>query len=523
MSISKFLWRNEKGIFALFVFITALPVLLNMYFPTVDGPSHLHNANLLKQYWFHHNNFLLNFFELNTHLNSNLPDHLWFAVGGLFLPSFLVEKSLLLFYVVSLPFAFRFLLKSSAGDNHSVRLSSYLIFPFVYSFTFRIGFFNFCTGIPLLFWTLGSWIRNREQLNSRRLAWLTFMATLVYVSHIFNFLLLGIIVFINELQYMLHSKAIKDRFIKLRALLIMFIPGLLLFMLFYISNRSFQHAPPTYLAKSKLAQMLVQVDPVITLSYEREHHFAQLIGFVLCLLAGLVIREYFKNRKQDSGRPKWIFSLLSVLVLFYFFPDWLDSGGFISIRWALFFFLLLILLIGTRGLSPKLLAVPVMLLMINHLFFMKYHYDQTAYLNEDVRAFAEAEKKMEDNTVLLPLNYSANWMHINFCSYMATEKNIISLDNYEAEKPHFPLLWKQGECVNAFMPGFENRNPPCINIENYEQKTHHRIDYLGRFCFDGNTSDSCTLHVEEEIKSKFELIFTSADRKLQLYKRKANT
>ncbi|MCW3103498.1 MAG: hypothetical protein JWO09_1938 [Bacteroidetes bacterium] len=523
MSVSKFLWKNERCIFAVFVLITALPVLLNTYFPTIDGPSHLHNANLLRQYWFFGNDFLLRFFDLNAHLSSNLPDHLWFAVCGLVLPAPLAEKSLLLFYLLALPFAFRYLLKSSAGDTHSVRLSSYLIFPFVYSFTFRIGFFNFCSGIPVLLWTLGYWIRHRETLTARKLAWLAFLATLVYVFHIFNFLLLGIIVLAHELQYLLHSKKSTGIFARLRMLFIMFTPGLALSVLFYISNRSFRHAPPSYLAKGKLTQMLVQLDPVITLSYEREYRFAQLTGLVLCLLVVLVARDYFKNRQQETFRPKWIFPLLLVLLLYYVFPDWIASGGFISIRWALFFFLLLIILIGSKGLPPKLLIVPVALLMINHLFFIKYHYEQTSVLSEDVNAFAEAQEQMEENSVLLPLNYSGNWMHINCASYMSTEKNIICLDNYEAEKPHFPLLWKQGECVNAYMPGFENRNPPCTNIENYELKTHHRIDYISRYCFDGNMNDSCTVHAGEEIKSKFELIYTSFNRKLQLYKRKPNT
>jgi hypothetical protein len=525
MKLPGFLWKNEKGIFVLFVLITALPVLLNAYFPTVDGPSHLYNANLLKHYWFHSDEFLLGFFDLNKHLTSNLLDHVWFAFFGLFLPSFLVEKSILLFYLFALPFSFRYLLKSSAGDNHSARISSYLIFPFVYSFTFRIGFFNFCAGIPLLFWTLGYWAPSRDRLNPRRVAALTLLATLVYISHLFNFLLLGIIVFVNELQYIIHLRTVKNSIRQLRALVVVFIPGLILFILFYLSNRSFEHAPPSYLEKGKLAQMLLQADPVITLDYGKEHRFAQIIGLVMCLLIALVLYDHFKerNRERQPFRPKWIFSVIIVLALYFLLPDWLDSGGFISIRWALFFFLLLIILAGTKGLSPALLIVPVIVLMINHLFFMKYHYDETAYLSEQVKALAGAEKQMEEHTVLLPLNYSHNWMHINYASYMTTEKNIINLDNYEPGKPHFPLLWKKGEHIRDLMPGYENRNPPCINIENYERKTHRRIGYLSRFCFDGNISDSCALHAEQEIKSKFELIYESADKQLQLYKRKPNT
>jgi archaellum biogenesis protein FlaJ (TadC family) len=130
---------------------------------------------------------------------------------------------------------------------------------------------------------------------------------------------------------------------------------------------------------------------------------------------------------------------------------------------------------------------------------------------------------MEDNTVLLPLNYSNNWILINHANYMAGEKNIINLDNYEGTKPHFPLIWKRGEQVYDLMSGFGNRMPPCINIENYETQTHHRIDYLSRFCYTGDSGDSCNSNVEKEIKEKFEQIYQSGNNKLQLYKRRPGT
>jgi hypothetical protein len=85
------------------------------------------------------------------------------------------------------------------------------------------------------------------------------------------------------------------------------------------------------------------------------------------------------------------------------------------------------------------------------------------------------------------------------------------------------LIWKKGEIVYDLMPKYGNRNPPCINIDNYEKKTHHRIDYLSRFYFNGDLSDSCSALVEKEVLSRFELIYESENKKLQLYKRKPNT
>lgn len=525
MERTSIFWKYEKHLFAIFVLITAIPVISNEFFPTLDGPAHLHNANLLKHIWFKNATNIFDFYSINIHLNSNFVDHVWFAVAGLFLPTFLVEKSILLFYIIALPFSFRFLIRRINFNKNSALISSYLIFPFVYSFTFRIGFFNFCIGIPLVFWTLGIWLKEREQLGTKKIIWLAILSTLVYVSHLFNFILLGIVLFTLELQYLIHSKTLKGIIGKLWKPIVIFIPGIILSALFLISNSSFKHAEAVYLSKEKLTEMITDLSPIITLNRDNEILHIRIIEGILFLLILLVMYVQIKNRKEENKtfRPRWIYAMTIVLALFFTVPDWVASGGMISVRWGLFFLLILIILIAAKELQPKYLFIPVVILLVNHVFFIKYHDEQAAILSEDVETLVAAEEYMEDQTVLLPLNYSTNWLHIFHANYLATQKNIINLDNYEPTQPHFPLIGKKGEHVYDLMPKFANRNPPCINIDNYEQKTHHKIDYLTRFYFKGDITDSCSSLVEKEIQSRFELIYESENKKLQLYKRKPNT
>ena len=163
------LWKYEKYFFFLIVFISLLPIISSKYFPTIDGPAHLHNANLLRHIWFEGNTNLLQFFDFNKELNSNLVNHVWFAFGGLFLPSHLVEKSILVFYVIALPFSFRYLIRNIVDSENSGKVSSYLIFPLIYSFPFCIGFFNFCIGIPIILWCLGLWYKNKNNPSNKKL------------------------------------------------------------------------------------------------------------------------------------------------------------------------------------------------------------------------------------------------------------------------------------------------------------------------------------------------------------------
>lgn len=517
-------WKYEKFLFALFIVLTALPVLCSPFFPTVDGPAHLHNGNLLKHLLFLGNDFGRAFFDINKQLNSNFLDHIWFAFFGLFLPASLVEKSILLTYIISLPFSFRYLVKKLVNDERSAKLSSYLIFPFVYSFTFRIGFFNFCLGIPVLFWILGYWTANREQPGRKKIIVLAALSTLLYISHIFNFMLWGIILFVNELQYVVHARTLKGVLKKLVPAIWILIPGLLLSLIFFISNSGYHHEAPVYLPADRLFWTIIDLSPIITLSYEREFAYAQIISYALLVLVLLVIIDYFRKRKTPTSfRPLWIFPATVVLLLFFIFPDWIASGGFISIRWALYFFLVLIVLIAAKALPARQLAIPVAVILVTHLFFIHYHNEQTKLLSADAEILTEAENFMDENSVLLPLNYSDNWIQINHAGYMSTHRNIINLDNYEPTKPHFPLIWKKGEQVYELMPGYGNRMPPCINIDAYEKATKHRIDYLSRFAYEGKTIDSCVTNVEKEIDQRFEPVYQSANKKLQLYKRKPGT
>lgn len=516
-----FLWKYEKYFFCLFVLISLIPIVSNKFFPTVDGPAHLHNANLLKHIWFYRNKELLNFFDLNTHLNSNIINHLWFAVSGLFLPAFLVEKSILIFYVISLPFAFRFLVGKISSIPESARISSYLIFPFIYSFTLRIGFFNFCIGIPILFWTLGLWIKYKEKRTVRIILWLMGLATLLYFSHLFVFILFAVIIFSLELSELLKEFNFKTVLIKFFYPWIILSPGIILFILFVFFNNAFSHAPSSFLPPRQLIKMLLEFHPIITLDYQRELLYARIISYAIGVLIILAIINGL--RKNKSYYTHWTLPLIVVLVLYFIFPDWIASGGYISIRWALFFLLMLIVWIASRELPVKQLFLPVMVILVIHTFFINYHHEQTKFLSRDAEELVKAEPYLEKNKVLLPLNYSTNWIQINHACYMATQKAIINLDNYEPTKPHFPLIWKKGEQVYDIMKKYGNRNPPCINIDAYERQTNHRIDYISQWYFNGDNSDSCSYIVMEELQKRFELIYHSENKKLLLYKRKSNT
>ena len=522
------LWKYEKYFFIIIVLVSLIPILSSKYFPTIDGPAHLHNANLLKHIWFGGNTNLLQFFDFNQDLNSNLVNHVWFALAGVFLPSYLVEKSILIFYVIALPYAFRFMIKNIVDSEGSWKMASYLIFPFIYSFPFCIGFFNFCIGIPIIFWCLGLWFKNSTNRNLKPTIILSALITLLYFTHVFNFLLLGFILFfvvIKHVFFPLQTLSLRGTQFVFKQFIrpvIIFLPGTLLFLSFLLNNNKFEHEPPRYSTHEKLVDQILNAGPIITLNKDKEIGFAQTIFYSLCFLAVLVIINNLRKRKEEVSKNSWFWFGLALLALVIYFvsPDWLSSGGFISIRLALFFYLVLVVWIGASSLPAIQLAVPMITIVVAHILFMNYHNDETKVLSSDAIEATSAEFMMEDNTVLLPLNYSDNWIHINYGSYVSTEKAIVNLDNYEATKPHFPLLWKKGESVYDLMKHYGDKNPPCTDIANYERVTKHKIDYVSRWCFVDDKNDSCSIETSRVLATQFDLVYESPRKRLQLFKRK---
>ncbi len=516
-----FLWKYEKFFFGTLILLFLIPIIAFRFFPTLDGPSHLYNGNLLNQLWFGHRTEILLFFDVNTHLETNWLNHIWFAILSNYFPSFIVEKSILVVYALTLPLSFRYLIKTLVVNPKRSVIASYLIFPFIYSFPFCVGFFNFCIGIPVLFWCTAFWIKSERQWNFFRVIFLLLVTSILYFAHLFNFLLFGLIVLCYETQQAISTKQFKKWILQLLILVITTLPGLLLSVRFIFTNNG--SATPKYIDKIDLLKGIAELSPIITLDHEKEKSFALVIFYCLCLLIGFAFYNYIKNKKNENAvklnNNSWLIASVLIFVLYLVSPDWMVSGGLISIRLALFFFLMLIIWIATCSLSIKQLLIPVVIISVTSLCSVKHRYDEVKSLSDDAIEIASAEKFIEEGKTLLPLNYSGNWLHSNFSNYIGAQKLILVLDNYEATKPLFPLIWKKDQDPYTLIGNFGSLNP-CIAIKKYEEQTAHSVDYISRWCYDAEAKDSCTDQANAIIQNQFSLIYTSPHNKLQLFKRK---
>ena len=87
----------------LLLLVHLLPVWIVTYFPTQDGPSHIYNAQVFKDYHDHQNYRIRDVYQLNLTLFPNWASHLLLAFLMYFFPPLICEKIVLSLCVLGLP------------------------------------------------------------------------------------------------------------------------------------------------------------------------------------------------------------------------------------------------------------------------------------------------------------------------------------------------------------------------------------------------------------------------------------
>src|SRR5262249_47677534 len=135
-----------------------LPVWAFHFVPTQDGPAHLYNAQVIKDYGNSAAGYK-QYFKIPPNTLPNWTSHLLLA-GLLFLfPPLVAEKLLVSLYILGFAGSFRYFLGAFGERCRPLSWAGLLV---VYNRCFWMGFYNYCLGL-LLFWVvLGYCLRHRE-------------------------------------------------------------------------------------------------------------------------------------------------------------------------------------------------------------------------------------------------------------------------------------------------------------------------------------------------------------------------
>ena len=524
------LTKYERFFFLAVVLLNLIPVLSHRFFPTIDGPAHLYNANLINHMLLHPD--FDSYFQFNPELVPNWTGHILLCFFNWFLPGFLAEKMLLILYFVGLPYAFRNLIKSANGE--AVWLS-YLIFPFTYNYLLSLGFYNFSLGLIGLFIVLSFWIKNQETITSsvKKTVILSILLILVYFSHVLMFstalLAIACYTLITFLNQWFEDGRFENAFrIHLKKVLVLLVSSLvpLVLLFFYFANRP-DSGSPVFLSKTELFSWLGKMNPLICYSVGLEKISTIITNVVLfgLMIGGLIIRV--RARKSATGNSKknvlsihdvWLLISLIMLLLLFIVPDQNKMASIISMRFAFLFFLFLIIWISTMKHSKRFILICSLLILVFHIKRVR-HLDPVIDSNNAIAMDCEEIAKfIKPNSIVAPVNLRDHWTRENFFNYLGMDKPLIILENYEATMDYFPLRWNHEKFPDIQIDGVSIAGNSFLSSAPINPRNQKKeLDYvfvLG----DWDTTNAEQLKHLQLISRHFKLVHQNSN--CTLYRRK---
>lgn len=535
-------WYRDPEIilFILLILIHLFPLWYFDYFPSQDGPAHLNNANVIRAYNLPENAHFRQYYQLSPHPEPNWSGHLILAgLTGVVTP-LTAEKILLSIYVLLFPLLLRYALVQVRPDAGFLAI---LIFPFIYGYPLHLGLYNFSLGLALFFLPLGYYLKHGERFTIRRSVVLALLLIALYFSHLVALLAAGLAIGILTLWH-LAARLVEQRrqgeqtslvqLFRQQALgpLAALIPAALLAAAFL------ERQGAGHMAGDSLRHLFLSL--VYLVSLVSFHPHEQFCTWPLAAIFVIVTGVLFLVRlaRRQLGRNEGLLAIAIAFVLVYFLaPAQMSGGAVINERLMLFPFLMLILWFGTaawRGAARIGLQAAATLIALT-LFGM--HAQDYARINDYLDEYLSAAPYIEPRSTLLPLSFSQRGhtpqgepltdrlaAFIHAAGYIAAERNLVDLKNYEASTGHFPVIYRPELDPYTHIGvdhGLESM-PPRVHFLDYTERTGGSVDYVLLWHLrERQRYLEPTLSIFRQLEEGYELIHTSPKRGfVQLWRRK---
>ncbi|MCX6278501.1 MAG: hypothetical protein NT004_10425 [Bacteroidetes bacterium] len=492
--------RAELLLFTLVTIINLIPYLSTRFFPSMDGASHLANSNIINQLIFHNNELFNQFFRINPEPVPNWTSHLFISLLTLIIPVFLAEKILLIILLAGIPFVFRALMKTISPTN---ALYCFLIFPFTHSMFFFFGFFNFCVAVLFFIIALNYWLRNYQKpWNPIRLLILTVLIAITYFSHILVFGTLLIIIAMHILTGAILGiicrknswKDLVNNFVKQTvAIAIAAIVPLTLFVYFFYTRPGIRDIK--FIPREELINYLITIRPLISFNISVESRptmilFFMLLFFVMVGLAMFFLAVSRKIKTADAAPLRavtsslpgfhfwWLLGTMIILLSLYFIlPDAYGTASYTSLRIAFVFFLIIILWISSFKINWWFGVLAIIAGIFVNSALNRIYNPTIQDLGKLAVSCYKAADHIKPNSLVLPIYCMDNWFTGHFVDYLAVEKPVVMVYNYECESGYFPVIWSLKAKPNYYL-GNPSAPDRYINFEIIKGNPFRQLDYV---------------------------------------------
>ncbi len=402
----------ERWILLLLILITLIPVWTFRYFPSQDGPLHLYNAYVLKNYSAPHYSFS-SYYKINSLLLPNvLADLLLLILVNIF-PVLLAEKVFLSLYVLLFTWGIIYFLNSiNKKDN------LFIIAPvFIYNLFLFFGFYNFLLSVPIFLFALGFWFRHSARAGPAGILLGNALAFVLYLSHLYSWA-----VYVVALLFIF---LITEKFRGLLKSLLWIMPTLILFLLVFFINKL--QSPDQTLFYSPIVNRFSMLLLPVFLRYFANIEIILAGSLLLFFVVGIIARraEWLNDRQESL-----VLFVLLLTIIYFFCPYWYGAAGYINVRLPLFIFLLLTPVISLKP-GSKLRVLSVMYLCVFTVVHVILIERMSTIYNKGITEFTSGLKWVKRNSVILsivkdrhgPSRWIAPYSHA-YCYYLLATNSI---------------------------------------------------------------------------------------------------
>ena len=554
--LGDWLTRREPVIFIALLVAHLMPIWWFQYFPSLDGPVHLSIADTLVKYNSPETPAFREFFEINTNPNPNLFIFAILYVLMQIFPALLAEKILLSGYVVLLPLALRYALRSAAPE---AGVLSFLAFPMIYHAPLHLGFYNFTFGMAFFLFSFGFWLRYSEKAGAGVFLGHLLLSLLAYFTHLFSLVIsCAAIAFTTfgtmalDLLRQRRDRAFDPGFLwrafKTRAIIpaAAYLPALVLSVAYLLEQKreltamgfeSIGWPVGTRIEDLMAAASLVSHDA-------SERLVSAAFVFILLAVAGLVVVRKIPGGSRIDGL---FFCFLGFLCLYLLTPYYFHGSGmptrimpWMPTRIMPFVFFALILWFGSQSLTaaPRRAAVVRCLLVVSvvavSLAGLSIRSAKYAEINGYIREYLSGVEHIERNATLVSLRLDRLGedeliseridLFLQAAGYIALRRSVINLNNSQAATGIFPIVFRESLDPYRHLAtdwGYIGV-PPRVDLFRYAARTGKDIDYVVLWGGGEHLRESAAgRRLMAQLEEAYEHIFTSPRRGLmRLYRLK---
>lgn len=499
------------GVYINLILLHILPIWMSNVFITLDGPAHTYSGSLIRQILLDQGR-ASEFFFLRTIPPPNVFVHIIQALFNGIINTGVFDKLMHSLWIFAFLLLSRsFILKLNQGAYYR----PFLMFPFVFSFPFIMGFQNFLWGfIPILL-AMHQLVRiqNGNYHIYRELAVNALILVFAYSCHLIAFL---IIPFIQLAFLLFHPTRAKFKSFRIAAIIPFILIAIPAFMM-NVDGGEFQNelSPDAF----SRAYNWIRMSSIVSFS-NSEQLLIWPLGILFTLLFIYCIWAVFKPSKPDKVIQFWqrilTFCACALLLAYFILPDHAIGGGFILVRIQLLTIIFIIPALACIRLRKGWMIPLAASFVIISLLHLKQQHLEWTELGKKAGEYIEVVAEIPENSVVMPVIWEKNWLYSNFPCLLGSRKQIIILDNYEASTNHFLVQWNSSLDPMNFEGFTGNTNTPCLNPNNYPKT----IDYIYSWGAIP-TLDSCGISSSKLLLEQWDLIWSTSNKNGKLYKKKA--